>query len=338
MNRTVALMLVLGVVAAGVLAAGSNGARQARRTIGLIVQGPGSPTAPEEENGGRSAAAALGDHLAITVASDAPTQISTIKSLIAQHAAAIAIDTDQGPETVNQVLPALAQARRAGIPTLSFEQRYPGSVWVSQSSPVQYAHALADALASQMKRQGQYVIVPCTPAESIVGTWLKTAEAYIPKRYPRMQRVGVVTGYTGNGDAGTLVLRPLLRAHPQLRGLIFLCPSESYTGPPQLIKDHKLGKVFSAGNGADCPPLYSAYAWSVRRGAAEMVCAGDPTKLGYLTVWAADHLAAGHTFTPGSYEVGGPVGTVRYHSQNQELRLGRPLTITRANLATYAGR
>jgi hypothetical protein len=152
-----------------------------------------------------------------------------------------------------------------------------------------------------------------------------------------MHLVGVVYGGTGNGAAGTLVLRPLLKEYPHLRGFIFLCPSESYTGPPQLAHAHLIGKVFSAGNGGDCPPLYVAYANSVRAGSAEMVCGGDPTHLGYLTIWAADHLAAGHTLTlsPGSYDVGGPVGTVRYYSQNQELRLGQPVTITKSNLDQY---
>jgi hypothetical protein len=132
----------------------------------------------------------------------------------------------------------------------------------------------------------------------------------------------------------------VLRAHPGLGGFIFLCPSESFTGPPQLIKDHVLGKVSSAGNGADCPPVYSAFAWNIRRGAEQVVCAGDPTKLGYLTVWAADRLARSHelALTPGSYDVGGPVGTVRYYRRNDELRLGQPLTITKANLARYVAK
>jgi ABC-type sugar transport system substrate-binding protein len=304
--------------------------------IGLITPDNGA-FSPQVESGGQSAAAALGDQLAVTEASDAPTQIATIKSLIAQHAAAIVVDTDQGPATIKQVLPALAQARAAGIPTLSFEQRYPGSVWVSQSSPAQYADALADALASQMGGRGQYVIVPCRPAEAIVGTWLKAAETYVPRRYPRMRRVGVVYGGTGNGPAGTLVLRPVLRAHPHLRGMIFLCPGEAYTAGPQLVRAQKIGNVFAAGNGDGCPPLYSAYANSVRDGAEEIVCAGDPTKLGYLTVWAADHLAGGDTFAPGSYDVGGSVGTVPYFGADEELRLGQPLTITKANVDQYSG-
>jgi len=328
--------LATAAIAAGMYASVSSGAPREQRTIGLIVQGPGSPTAPEEENGAQAAAAALGDQLAVTEdASDASTQISTINSLIAQHVAAIAINTDAGRATIKQVLPALARARAAGIPTVSYEQRYPGSVWVSQSGTTQYAHALADALASQMNERGQYVIVACRPSFHIVTTWLKAAKAYIPRRYPRMHRVGVVYGGTGNGPAGTLELRYVLKPHPHLRGLIFLCPSESYTGPPQLVRVHKVGKVFSAGNGGDCPPLYITLAKSVLRGSAEMVCAGDPTHLGYLAIWAADDLATGHTLAPGTYAVGGPVGTVHYYSHDDELRLGPPITITKANLAQY---
>ena len=341
MNRRIALlsMLTAAVVAGtGAFASASHSASRAQLTIGFVLQGPGSPTASDEEAGAQSAAAALGDRLAITEsASDPSTQISAINSLVAQHVAAIAVSTDEGPTAIKQILPALARARAAGIPTLSFEQRYPGSVWVNLSGPAQYAHALADALASQMNERGQYLIVPCRPAESIVQTWLKAVKAYVPRRYPRMHRVGIVYGGTGNGAAGTLVLRPLLKKYPHLRGFIFLCPSESYTGPPQLAHAHLIGKVFSAGNGDGCPPLYVAYANSVRAGSAEMVCAGDPNHLGYLTIWAADHLASGHalTLTPGSYHVGGPVGTVRYFSHNQELRLSQPLTITKANLDQY---
>lgn len=54
-------------------------------------------------------------------------------------------------------------------------------------------------------------------------------------------------------------------------------------------------------------------------------------------VVAANYLASGHTFAPGSYQVGGPVGTVQYFSRNEELRLGQPLTITQANIDQYAG-
>ena len=338
MSRTIALMLVLAGVAASVLAAGSSGARQTQLTIGLITESGASGFFDPLETGGRSAATALGDHLAITRVDDAFAQISTIKSLVAQHAAAIAFHPE--PATVKQVLPALVRARAAGIPTVSYELRSPGSVWVNQAAPAQFARALADALASQMNQQGQFVIVSClrsAGAYPIVGTRLKLTKAYIQRRYPQMQRVGVAYGDLGNGDVDTHMFNRLMRAHPQLRGLIFLCPGEAYNQPPLLVKAHKVGQVFTAGNGGGCPPVDDNYLTSVRLGAQEIVCEGDPAKLGYLTVWAGDYLARGHRFAPGSYDVGGPVGTVRYFSHKKELRLGQPLTITTANLAQYAG-
>ena len=156
--------------------------------------------------------------------------------------------------------------------------RSPGSVRVSQPNPALFAHALADALASQMKGRGQYIIVPCRPNETeLVHIWLKETKAYIPQRYPRMQLAGVVWGGTGNDAAGTLVLGPTLKAHPNLRGLIFLCQSESFTGPPQLVKAHLVGKVFTAGQDQPCPPLDSAVAWNVRHGAEDVICDGWPS-------------------------------------------------------------
>jgi rhamnose transport system substrate-binding protein len=328
-KRVGAIAIVVAAAATGLVASTSSGAAKTQRTIGLILAGPGNPIAPEVESGGQAAAAVLGDTLAVTVTDNAA---GTIESLTSQDAAAIIVDNESDDPAATQ---ALAQARKAGIPTLSFESHYPGTVWVTQSTPSQYAAALADALASQMRDRGNFIIVPCTPADAVVSTWLSDAKSYIQRRYRRMHRVGVVYGGTGNGPAGTLVLRPLLRKHPHLRGLIFLCPSESFTGPPQLAHLHKVGKIFSAGNGADCPPLYIAYANSVRAGSAEMVCAGDPAHLGYLAVWAADYLAAGYKLAPGTADVGGPVGTVHYYSHDEELRLGQPLTITKANLDQY---
>ncbi len=338
MRRTIALMLALAAVAAGVLAAGSSGARQSQRTIGLMTEGGADGFFEPFDAGARSAATALGDRLGITEANDTWTRIRTIKSLIARHAAAIAFHPD--PRDGKQLLPALARARAAGIPTLSVELRAPGSVWVNQATPAQFARALADALASQMNQQGPFVIVSClrsAGAYPIVGTWLKLAKAYIQRRYPRMHRVGVAYGDLGNGDVDTHLFNRLLRAHPRLRGLIFLCPGEADNQPPLLVKAHEVGKVFTAGNGDGCPPVDDNWLTSVRLGAEEVVCEGDPAKLGYLTIWAADYLASGHRFAPGSYDVGGPVGTVRYFRRNRELRLGQPVTITRANLAQYAG-
>ena len=336
--KTCLLLAALALLAAASIARAARTAPPAGPTIGLIAPNGSDGFFVPVENGAQTAATDLGDGLIRMRADDAPSQIAAVRSLIAKHVSAIVIDNNKGAEMTQPLLPVLAQARAAGIATLSYEQQYRGSVWINPSSPAQYAQALVDAVAAQMGGKGQYVIVPCRPAEPIVQTWLKAVEAYAPARYPGLTRAAVVYGGTGNGPAGTLILKPVLKRYPRLRGLIFLCPSESWTGPPQLIRAHEVGKVFTAGNGGGCPPLDDpVVANSVRKGAAQMVCVGDPTALGYLAVWAADHLASGKAFAPGQYDVGGPIGTVDFFAKNLELRLGRPLTITKDNLAQYGG-
>jgi ABC-type sugar transport system substrate-binding protein len=325
-----AVALAAGLAVAGLLANPSRGSAQPKPTIALLGEGPGDPIPREASRGGEAAAAALGDNLTTTVGYDA----STIDSLIAEHVAAIIADNERNDPSIDE---ALGRARKAGIPTLSLENRYSSSVWVSQSSLFQYARGLGDALASQMRGHGRYVLVSCFQGDANVQTWLRVLKHYMPRRYRHMRRAGVAYGDTGDGNVDKHLFRRLMRAHRHLRGLIFLCPGDASFVPPHIVQAHKVGRVFSAGNGGDCPPLYIDWARSVQAGAEEIVCAGDPIKLGYLAVWAADHLARSHalTFTSGDYNVGGPVGRVHYYRRNQELRLGQPLTITRANLAEY---
>src|SRR5712691_5814095 len=123
------IVFAASAAAAALLPGESNGGAKAPRTIGLITGNGAEGFVSRFETGGRSAATALGDHLAITRADDTPTQIRRIKSLVAQHAAAIA-DHGGTPAAVQQ---ALARARAAGIPTVSFELRSPGSLWVNEA-------------------------------------------------------------------------------------------------------------------------------------------------------------------------------------------------------------
>ncbi len=328
-----ALAVAASASAAGPLMSGADGRATAGRTIGLAYPDPngGAPLSSAIQPGATAAASALGDNL-VVISSDSP---GAVDSLIDQHVDAIVVNTDQGWDGITPMQPELEKARKAGIPTLSYEERFPGSLWIPQSTPDQYAKALSDSLASQMAGKGQYAIVSCRPAETIVTTWLKSVEAYVPARYPGMKRVAVAYGDTGNGDVDTHLFRRMIKRHPRLRGLIFLCPGESYNQPPQIVRAHKVGKVFSSGNGQLCPPVYIQYWRNVHSGAEQIVCAGDPYKLGYLAIWAADYLASGHTFAPGPYDVGGPIGTVHYLAHNQKLPLGQPITITQANLDQY---
>jgi rhamnose transport system substrate-binding protein len=331
-----ALALVAVALIAAMVATTSSGASHGQQTIALVRDSDGffDPV----QKGAEAASTALGDRLIVETADDAATKTSTIKSLIAQHVDAIAVDPQDHPAALK---PVLAQAQAAGISTLSFDQPIAGSgsVWVNQTGSTEYAQALAEALAAQTGSKGQYAIVPCRPANPIVQTWLKAIKAYIPTQYPRMKRVAVVYGDDSGGPRETAMFRHLIRTHPHLRGLIALCQTEAFVVPQAIIQARKVGKVFAAGDGQGyCDPVDAQLATYIRRGLEQIVCGGDLAKLGYLTVWAADYLTRGHSFAPGQYDVGGPVGAGGYDATNMELfPLGQPLTITKANIDQYAG-
>src|ERR1051326_6109207 len=112
-----------------------------------------------------------------------------------------------------------------------------------------------------------------------------------------MKLDGVITG-SGAGDPREIAsVEEFVVSHPNLRGLIGVTPTEAYMAADAITQAHKIGKVFSAGNGGGSfdDPVQAGF---VRTGAAELVFAGPPTKIGYLTVWAAHYLVAGHSFKP----------------------------------------
>jgi rhamnose transport system substrate-binding protein len=150
-----------------------------------------------------------------------------------------------------------------------------------------------------------------------------------------MKLDGAITE-TGAGDPAEVdSVKRYMAAHPNLKGLIGIVPTEAYMAGEAITQAGMIGQVFSAGNGglSLADPQLRGY---VQSGAAELVFVANPIKLGYLTTWAADYLLTGHHFRPGAYQVGGPIGDVYYYAKHQELRLGQPLTITKANLGAYA--
>jgi ABC-type sugar transport system substrate-binding protein len=256
-----------------------------------------------------------------------------LTSLIARHVDAIAA------EGYNPALTStLAKVRAAGIVLLAIGDDIAGerSVWVNYSDPVAYAQALADALASQMKGRGEYAITMEPGQFPIADEWTRIAKKYLAKTYPNMHVDGIIEGSDPTGQPEPRKLEHFMATHPKLKGFLGIVPRASYAAAIAITETHKIGKIFSAGNG-DGSFTGPLPAW-VRNGSTEFVYGGDPVKIGYLTVWAAHYLLTGHRFKPGAYDVGGPIGLVWYHASRQELRLGQPLTITKANVDVYANR
>src|SRR5262249_54803130 len=231
--------------------------------------------------------------------------VRLFKSYIARHVDAIVV-AGYDPMAV----PIYRKVRKAGILLISSGDDIAGKrdLWVSQSDPVAYGHALADALASQIGKKGEYAILDEQGEYPIAKTWKKIVAAYIPKAYPKMKLDGMLTE-TGAGDQNEVdSVKSFMASHPDLKGLIGIAPTEAYMAAEAITQAGRIGQVFSAGNGDDTlGPQQVGY---VRTGAAELVYASNPIKQGYLTVWAAHYLFTGHRFRAGAYQVGGPIGLV----------------------------
>jgi rhamnose transport system substrate-binding protein len=335
--RTAAVgAVVIAAAAFSASSATTSSSRAGREayTIAFATEGTAFPPVKAVARGGRAAARRLGDRYIVAgpaVGGPPEAMLPTFRSLIARHVDAIATD-GYFPDAK----PILTKVREAGITLLASGDDIDArrAVWISQSGPVAYAEALADSLASQVKSRGEYAILRQPGQFPIADEWQHLVAAYVAKTYPRMHLDGVVQGSDPNGMPEPAKVESFMAAHPKLVGFISVVPRGTYAVAEAIEKTGKVGKVFSADNGGISfgAPL-PAY---VRNRVAELVYASDPVKLGYLTVWAADHLLRGHTFKPGAYQVGGPIGLVWYYARHQELRLGQPFTVTRATVDRYA--
>jgi ABC-type sugar transport system substrate-binding protein len=335
MKRAGALLVVV-VCTALLVAVSSRPGRAAHRpyTFAYVTGGLHNPRILAMAKGGRAAARKLGVRYILDgtdVNGIDSALIPVYRTMIARHIDAIASDGYQPP-----LKPMLTKVRKAGIRLVASGDDIAAArdVWVSQSGNLAYSEALADALASQMQGTGEYAILEQQDEYPVANTWGKLVAAYVRKTYPNMTLDAVVRG-TGAGDPAEVdSVKSFIVAHPNLRGIVAIVPTETWMAAEAITQMRKIGKVFCSGNGDGSfgDPLPG---W-VRSGAAEIVYAADPVKIGYLTVWAAHYLLTGHHFKWGAYQVGGPIGIVRYYADHRELRLGQPLTITKANVELYA--
>src|SRR5512132_218519 len=327
----VAIALAVSLAAlAATLSPRPGGAAHRRYTMVNVAYFPSTGI------GGRAAAKRLGMRYILTSDNLGGERgaIRYYKSLIARHVDAIATG-GYAPA----LKPIFRKGRKAGIMLISSGDDIAGGrdLWVNYSDTAAFPRAIADALASQIHDKGEFAILDEQGEFPIAHTWVKEASAYIAKAYPNMKSDGLQTE-TGAGDQTEVdSIKSFMSAHPNLKGLMGITPTETYMAAEAITQAGRIGQVFSAGNGGSDFKGTPLVGW-VRSGAMEDVVVGDPIKLGYLTVWAAHYLLTGHHFRPGAYRVGGPIGLVWYYAKHRELRLGQPITITKKNVDRYANR
>jgi rhamnose transport system substrate-binding protein len=278
--------------------------------------------------GGEAAAKDLGvtfDYEGPTTA-DAAAQVQIIKQLIAKHVDAIAVAPDD-PAVVG---PALQQAESQGIKTFTSDTDAPNTVrelFVEQADPTAIGNATIDALADAMSQQGEWAIDSCGPAAQNLNSWIAVEKARASQKYPKMKYVTTV--YSGEDSAKAVAdSKDLITSHPNLKGIIGQC-STSAPGAAKAVTDlNKIGTVFATG--ITVPNDMRPY---VKNGAVKSFVLWDPTKLGYLTVWAGIQLVKGQSLAATNNVP--TVGNVSYDASTKILLLGPPIVFDKSNIDQY---
>lgn len=257
---------------------------------------------------------------------DASLQVKIIKDLIAKHVDAIAISPDD-PAVVG---PALQEAQAQGIKVYTSDSDAADTVrsfFVAQALNTDIGNATIDALADAMGKQGEWAIDSCGAAASSLNAWIAAEKSRAATMYPQMTYV--TTLYSGEDIAKSVAdTKDLINSHPNLKGVIGQC-STSAPGTARAITElHKIGQVFATGDGV--PNDMKPY---IANGAVKSFVLWDPSKLGYLTIWAGLQILQGKSFA--AVNTVPTIGQVTYDATNKVLLLGKPITFDKSNVSNY---
>jgi rhamnose transport system substrate-binding protein len=332
------LLVLVGIVAAGALAAGltagvgsAGQSRAAGSKVFLIPKFVGIPVFTQNAAGAKAAAKELGD----TVVYNGPTEASAtaqvpfIDSAVRQGAKAIIISADDP----NAVAPALKRAAAKGVKVISYDaDTAPDArvIYVSPPSAKDIGFFQVEWIGSQIGYKGQIAILSATPTAANQNTWIKfMKQALKLPKYKGMQLVKIAYG-NDNDTKSARETQALLQAYPNLKGIIAPTTVGVAAAARVLQQAHVCGKVNLTGLGL--PSQMRTY---IKAGCAKKVGLWDEFKFGYVAEYVAHNVIAGKlSGKAGQSFTAGKLGK-RTVGPNQTVIFDKPLVFTKANVDQF---
>lgn len=297
--------------------------------VAFVSQIEGIPYFAGFKAGGEQAAKDLGITYTHTGPAkvDSTEQVKIFDNLVAQGYSAISVSPLDPTSIANSITKALA----AGIRVATSDADAPATgreVFVAQAVDDGLGKAVMDALATGMKKSGQYGIVSAGADWATGNAWIKAARAQAKAKYPKMKFVGGVR-YTSDTAQALQEAQNLMTKYPKLKGIIAV-PSTAVPGVGKAIENaRKIGKVVSTGFGS--PKTAGPF---LESGAMTSTVLWDVKALGYLTVWAMHQLVTKKPFAKFN-TVPGFAQPVEYFADTKMLLLGKPTIFTKATYKKY---
>jgi simple sugar transport system substrate-binding protein len=276
-------------IAAFALATSLASASPDKPVIGIVVKIGGIPWFNAMEAGIKKRA----DQLGVKAFMVGPTSaVRAIEDLIAQHVDVIGVV----PNDAKVLEPVLQRARAAGIKVITHESpNQENTDWDFELASVKgFGEAYGKRLATAMGGKGEYAVFVGSLTVPLHNAWADAAIAYLKANDPDMKLVGDRYGVAENVDASRQTALDLMRAHPDLKGILAF-GSQGPIGAARAVDEtHKKGQVvvlgpFSPGQGKRLVHdgiLTGGYMWNPELAGevfvtlGTMVAKGEPIKDG----------------------------------------------------------
>jgi simple sugar transport system substrate-binding protein len=248
-DRRVVLAVLGGAVAASVAPGGAGHAlaQDDPPRMGVVVKIGGIPWFNAMEQGIKERAEELGVDAWMVgpTSADPALQVRAVEDLIAQGVDVIGVV----PNDAEVLEPVLARAQEQGIKVITHESpEQKNADWNFElASSEGFGEAHAKLLAEKMGGDGKYAVFVGSLSVPLHNAWADAAIAYLKENHPDMELVADRFGVAESVDESRRTTLDLLRAHPDLEGILAF-GSQGPIGAGRAIDERrKSGEVFVLG-------------------------------------------------------------------------------------------
>jgi rhamnose transport system substrate-binding protein len=337
-RRTLGVLCVVslaGVLVLGV-SAGAGGASPTKgKKIFFLPKLIGVNVFTENGKGAKEAAAKLGESVTYNGPTEAVAakQVPFIDAAARQGYNAIVISANDP----NAVAPALKRAQQRGLKVISYDgdvAKDARTIFVSPPKASDIGAFQVEWMGAQIGYSGQIAILSATPTAANQNTWIKFMKQTLKKpKYKRMKLVKTAYG-NDNPTKSAKETQALLRAYPNLEGIIAPTTVGISSAAQVLDQSRKCKSVALTGLGL--PNQMRKY---VKKGCAKRFGLWNERDFGYLATYVASLVLDGKlTGQLGQSFTAGRLGlrtVVKSDGNSPVVVLGKPLVFTRANIDKY---
>ncbi len=340
------VMLSAVILAAALIVAGSNwwstrslrqelsGAGGATKTtsgkkpvIALMPKAKGDPYFVSCKQGADEAARELG----VELLWDGPTDLDpakqneVVEAWITRGVDVIAVSVEN-KEGISSVL---RKAREKGIKVITWDadaQKDARDFLINQATPQGIGYTLTDEAARILNNKGEFAIITASLSAANQNEWIKYIKERMAQKYPDL-KLDAIQPSEGDRDRAFSETQTVLKVYPNAK-LIMAIAAPAVPGAAEAVQQS--GRKDVKVTGLSLPNMNKPY---VHAGVVESVVLWNTVDLGYLTVYAANALAAGQLKRSDKEINAGRLGKIEV--ADDEVRLGAPFVFNKSNIDRF---